>query len=122
MGVWIAGAYKIRAVTFVPRRKSHILQLQLIFRRDSVRLSKKPGYDEETKMTTRPWQFLEIDNEGWFWVRNELNGTATRSGPFADLATCVKDAEVNGFEQSRLERRRFWRNQPRHERRCVGGA
>ena len=54
---------------------------------------------------TRRWHFFAIRKGRWCWERSEANGTATRMGPFSDLATCLSDARENGFDETKLERR-----------------
>lgn len=53
----------------------------------------------------RNWKIIEIRPRQWVWERDHLDGTSTRTGPFTTLAACVKDAEREGFDPSKLERR-----------------
>jgi hypothetical protein len=53
----------------------------------------------------RNWKIIEITPRQWVWERDNLDGTSIRAGPFSSLAACVRDAETEGFDSSKLERR-----------------
>lgn len=58
---------------------------------------------------TRNWKLLEVAPQQWIWVRENEDGSATKTGPFPTLEGCIRDAEKNGFDASMLERRKFQR-------------
>ena len=53
----------------------------------------------------RNWKFIEISPRQWVWERANADGTSTRIGPFSSLAACMRDAETEGFDESKLDRR-----------------
>jgi len=74
------------------------------------------------RMSSKVWQFVEVPGEGWCWQRGDPDDPVTSKNSFPDLASCIFNAEENGFRPAKPERRRRPRNQPGCEMRCVGGA
>jgi hypothetical protein len=75
----------------------------------------------ENPMSAKPWRFVEVSGGTWRWQCGDPEHTVTSKNTFPDLASCILDAEANGF-QAKRERRRRARNTPGSEMRCVGGS
>jgi hypothetical protein len=73
-------------------------------------------------MKSNSWRFVEVSAGTWRWQRGDSEHAVSSKDTFPDLATCILDAEANGFDSARRERRRRPRSQPGREMRCVGGA
>jgi hypothetical protein len=73
-------------------------------------------------MSAKPWRFVEVSDGTWRWQRRDSEHMVISKNTFSDLASCIVDAEANGFEPAKRERRRCPRSQPGFEMRCVGGA
>ena len=73
-------------------------------------------------MSAKPWRFMEVARGAWRWQCGDKEHSVTSKNAFPDLAACIFDAEANGFDSAKHERRTRPRNQPGREMRCVGGA